>query len=45
MKNEQNNEQLKEQAFADEWGPIENVSFNEKTGQPVPQPKNNDELK
>lgn len=45
MKKEPNNEQLKEQAYADEWGPIENVTYNEKTGQPVSEPKDYDEMK
>jgi hypothetical protein len=30
--------------FADEWGPMENITYNEKTGQPVPQPKDYDEI-
>ncbi|WP_318502814.1 hypothetical protein [Bacillus sp. T3] len=43
-KKESKKEQLQDQAYGDEWGPVENVSYNEKTGQPVPQPKDYDEI-
>lgn len=44
MKKEPKNEPNKNQPFTDEWGAIENISYNEKTGQPVPQPKDYDEI-
>lgn len=31
------------QHFVDEWGSIDNISYNENTGKPVPQPTENEE--
>jgi hypothetical protein len=44
MKKENQKETDKNQTFSDEWGAIEIVSYNQKTGQPVPRPKDYDEV-
>ena len=35
----------KPQHFVDEWGSIDNISYNENTGKPVPQPSEIEETK
>lgn len=44
VKKDNEKETNQNEEFADEWGPIETVSYNQKTGKPVPQPKDYDEI-
>jgi hypothetical protein len=47
IEKEQNEEKNKtiHQHFVDEWGSIDNISYNENTGKPVPQPSEIEETK